>query len=186
MMVSNTNNVICASNESMIRNWWGHLRGGFGKVNKVIMDILWAIKWLYETCILAMLHAQSYWIPTCFTIGMLVQKKWSIIESVTAHPMKCAQAFVAVCFVVLIHDDIIKWKYFPRYWPFCGEFTGDRWVPRTKVSDGALMFSLICTWINGWVNNRTHCDVTVMNIRLCGMCVVHLFIFFMVASLALG
>ena len=37
---------------------------------------------------------------------------------------------------------------------------------------GALMFSLICTWINGWVNNleagdlrrhRSHYDVTVMN-----------------------
>ena len=36
---------------------------------------------------------------------------------------------------------------------------------------GALMFSLICVWINGWVNNReagylrryrAHCDVTVM------------------------
>ena len=36
---------------------------------------------------------------------------------------------------------------------------------------GALMFSLICAWINGWVNNReagdlrrhrAHCDVTVM------------------------
>ena len=37
---------------------------------------------------------------------------------------------------------------------------------------GALMFSLICVWINGWVNNReaghlrryrTHCDVSVMD-----------------------
>ena len=40
---------------------------------------------------------------------------------------------------------------------------------------GALMFSLICTWINSWVNNpeagdlrrhRTHCDVSVMS-HLC-------------------
>ena len=23
-----------------------------------------------------------------------------------------------------IHDDVIKWKHFPRYWPLCGEFTG--------------------------------------------------------------
>ena len=52
----------------------------------------------------------------------------------------------------------------------CGEFTGTRWIPRTKASD-ALMFSLICVWINDWVNNReagdlrryhTHCDVIVM------------------------
>ena len=39
---------------------------------------------------------------------------------------------------------------------------------------GALMFSLICVWINGWVNNgeavdlrryRAHCDVTVTNMH---------------------
>ena len=23
----------------------------------------------------------------------------------------------------------------PRHWPLCGEFTGDRWIPRTKASD---------------------------------------------------
>ena len=49
----------------------------------------------------------------------------------------------------------------------CGEFTGDRWIPRTKGSDAEL----ICAWINGWVNNgeagylrrhRAHYDVIVM------------------------
>ena len=32
--------------------------------------------------------------------------------------------------------------------PLCGEFTGHKGQWR-----GALMFSLICAWINGWVNN---------------------------------
>ena len=36
--------------------------------------------------------------------------------------------------------------------PLCGEFTGDRWIPLTKASDRALMFSL--DWINDWLNNR--------------------------------
>ena len=54
----------------------------------------------------------------------------------------------------------------------CGEFTADRWIPRTNDQLlGALMFSLICAWINGSVNNReagdsgryrAHYDVTVM------------------------
>ena len=48
----------------------------------------------------------------------------------------------------------------------CGEFTGHKGQWR-----GALMFSLICVWINGWVNNRetgdlrryrAHYDVIVM------------------------
>ena len=71
-----------------------------------------------------------------------------------------------------------KWKHFPRYWPFVrgihrsrGEFPAQRPVTR------ALMFSLICARINGWVNSREagdlrrhrpHYDVTVMYmLRIC-------------------
>ena len=44
--------------------------------------------------------------------------------------------------------------------PLCGEFTGRRWIPCTKGQwRGALMFSLICAWINGWVNNREAGDL---------------------------
>ena len=58
----------------------------------------------------------------------------------------------------------------------CGDFTGHRWIPHTKASDPALMFSLICSLINGWINNRetgdlrrhrAHYDVVVM--RHCGI-----------------
>ena len=71
----------------------------------------------------------------------------------------------------LHHDDVIKWKHFPRYWPFV------RRIHQSPVNSphkgqwrGALMFSLICAWINGCVNkgedgalrrHRAHYDVTV-------------------------
>ena len=54
-----------------------------------------------------------------------------------------------------LHDDIIKWKHFPGYWPFVWEFTG----------------YMICAWINDQVNNRevgyirhnrAHYEVTVI------------------------
>ena len=58
------------------------------------------------------------------------------------------------------HDDVMKWKHFPRYWPFV------RGIHRSPVNSphkghwrGALMFSLICIWINGWVNNREAGDL---------------------------
>ena len=70
-------------------------------------------------------------------------------------------------------DDVIKWKHFPRYWPFV------RGIHRVPVNSphkgqwrGALMFSLICAWIHGWVNNHeagdlrrhhAHYDVTRIN-----------------------
>ena len=70
------------------------------------------------------------------------------------------------------YDGDIKWKHFSCYWPF------GRGIHRSPVNSpykgqwrGALMFSLICACINGWVNNgeagdlrrqRAHYDVIVM------------------------
>ena len=70
------------------------------------------------------------------------------------------------------HDNVIKWKSFPRHWPFV------RGIHRFPVNSphkgqwrGTLMFSLICARINCWVNNRedgdlrrhhAHYDVIVM------------------------
>ena len=53
------------------------------------------------------------------------------------------------------HDDLIKWKYFPRYWSFVrGILISPVNSPHKGQWRGALMFSLICAWINGLVNNR--------------------------------
>ena len=70
------------------------------------------------------------------------------------------------------HDDVIKWKHFPRHWPFVrGIHRSPLNSPHKGQWRGALMFSLICPWIIGWVNNRetgdfrrhcAHYDVTVM------------------------
>ena len=57
---------------------------------------------------------------------------------------------------IILHDDVIKWKYFPRYWPVV---SGIHRPPHENQWRGALMFSLICAWINGWVNNREAGDL---------------------------
>ena len=58
------------------------------------------------------------------------------------------------------HDDVIKWKHFPRNWPY---MRGDSPVPVNSPHKGqcrgALVFCLICVWINGWVNNRKAGDL---------------------------
>ena len=58
------------------------------------------------------------------------------------------------------HDDVIRWRHFPRYWPFV------RGIHRSPVNSPhkgqwrrALMFPFICFWINGWVNNREAGDL---------------------------
>ena len=83
------------------------------------------------------------------------------------HGMDMLFALLSLC-----HDDVIKWKHFPRNWTFV------RGIHRSPVNSphkgqwrGALMFTLICTRINGGVNNgeagdlrryRPHYDVIVM------------------------
>ena len=82
------------------------------------------------------------------------------------------QAITNIATIRITHDGVIKWKHYPRYWPFV------RGIHRSPVNSshkglwrGALMFSLICTRINDWVNNReagglgrnrAHYDVIVM------------------------
>ena len=69
------------------------------------------------------------------------------------------------------HDDVIK-NIFRVTGHLCREFTGPRHKGQWR---GALMFSLICARINGWVNNgeagdlgrhRPHYDVIVMGMVL--------------------
>ena len=97
-----------------------------------------------------------------FTYGILVKRT----------PVKKSFS----CWYTQVHDDVIKWKHFPRYWPFV------RWIHRSPANSshksqwrGALMFSFICAWINGWVNNdeagdlrrhSAHYDVTVLSMAL--------------------
>ena len=82
------------------------------------------------------------------------------------------QWFKGYMFNCVIHDDVIKWKHFPRYWPFV------RRIHRSPVNSphkdqwrGALIFTLIWARINSWVNNceagdlrrnLPHYDVIVM------------------------
>ena len=58
------------------------------------------------------------------------------------------------------HDDVIKWKHFPRYCPFVrGIHQSLVKSPRKGQWQGALMFSLIYAWTHDWVNNRDASDL---------------------------
>ena len=102
----------------------------------------------------------------------------------------CLQFHVTECDAIMVvltpgrvfqaHDDVIQWKHFPGYWQFV------RRIHQSPVNSpykgqwrGALMFSLICAGINGWVNNdeagdlrrhHAHYDVTLMHCRLYNLC----------------
>ena len=77
---------------------------------------------------------------------------------------------------ILMHDEVVRWKLFARYWSFVrGIHRSPVNSPRKGQWRRALMFSLTCARINGWLNNhkavdlirhRAHYDVTVMNLHV--------------------
>ena len=73
--------------------------------------------------------------------------------------------------------------FFLCYWPFVwGIYRWQVNSPHKGQWRGGLMFSLICAWVNGWVDNgeagdlrrnRAHYDVNVMICReICSHCVM--------------
>ena len=70
-------------------------------------------------------HLQAQWWP-CQSPAFILDGSWKY------------QCIVGMATYGESHGDVIKWKHFPRYWPFVREFTGHRWIPRTKASDAEL------------------------------------------------
>ena len=80
-------------------------------------------------------------------VVLIMSNKWSTAGWI-ARPSSICSSTSKVQF----HDDVIKWKHYPRNWPFV------RGIHRSPVNSphkgqwrGALMFSLICVWIKDWV-----------------------------------
>ena len=89
---------------------------------------------------------------SCIFRFVLVEMAWHQPQIMDVMDEKCNLQCPKL--KIHIHDDVIKWKLFPRYWPFV------RGIHRSPVNSphkgqwrGALMFSLIYAWINDWVNN---------------------------------
>ena len=89
--------------------------------------------WLYKISLPLYTSAESKWCSVLFTEG------WRLSQ----------------CMMTSSNGNI-----FPRYWPFV------RGIHRPPVNSplkgqwrGALMFSLIFVWINGWENNREAVDL---------------------------
>ena len=98
------------------------------------------------------------WQPFCLGFNVLRSSCANLNKSTGClEPDECwrgpGHPTLPICDVMQsLHDDIIKWKHFSRYWPFRagnspvpGEFPAQR--PVTWSFD----FSLICVSVNAWV-----------------------------------
>ena len=119
--------------------------------------------WIFRICMINCTCRNAFSIA--YFCNIFLSSKCSLIQVV-------ARNRTADMHILTNHDDVIKWKHFPRYWSFV------RGIHRSPVNSphkgqwrGALMFTLICARINDWVNNgeagdlrrnRAHYDVIIM------------------------
>ena len=117
-------------------------------------------------------YIYQYWILTNCKMLQMMRKmqKWQIREivqsSISQKPPHSSPSHMSLVCLLYFGANMMtssNGNIFRVTGPLCGEFTGHRWRR-------ALIFSLICAWTNGWVNNReagdlrrnrAHYDVTV-------------------------
>ena len=92
---------------------------------------------------------------------------------ISINPSRCRRFFVfgtlpwcsLKCYVARrsvwnYHDDVVKWKHYPRYWPFG---RGIHWSPMDSTHKGQWRGALMFLWSapkgNGWANNRDTDDL---------------------------
>ena len=149
-----------------ITNMYGHQIWDYWGLE--ILDVAkqnWVL-WRFEKCWCCLYAGIKIIIKNAIFSGLLAFR-WLWKCSKILHERNPNSCYVAN------HDDFIKWKHVPCYWPFV------RGIHRSPVNSphkgqwrGALMFSLICSWINGWEDNgeagdlrcnHAHYDVTVIH-----------------------
>ena len=110
------------------------------------------------------LYLQLSYLPTEMGMNMFVAL---VILDIYLSSSVIVQGKVSdnVIFSTAFHDDVIKWKHFPRHWPFVRE------IHRSPVNSphkgqwrGALMFSLSKQWWGWWFETPPspwwcHCNV---------------------------
>ena len=78
---------------------------------------------------------------------------WSLLcfKSALSMHIICIYCFNNTGAVAWLPHDVIKWKHFPHYWSFArGIHRSPVNYPHNGQWRGALVFSLICAWTNGW------------------------------------
>ena len=114
----------------------------------------------------------SQWVSTEWSIYS--QREWPIMTMIQFRSSVHNGSGVRSIYVSSCRAEFTWWRHQMETFSALLAFLRGihRWIPFTKGQwRGALMFSLICAWINGWVNSReagdlrrhrAHYDVTVM------------------------
>ena len=121
-------------------------------------QLIYVNKWVPMTLIWS---AAFSMLPTSYR-DLITWKRQSLGKYLTpdtdnkAHEVVSARSLACHFCQTQIHDhhnDVIKWKHFPPYWPYWPFVRVIHWSPENSHHKGqwrgSLMFSLIYAWANG-------------------------------------
>ena len=155
--------VKCDQGHHAVIRFWNHgCFTGIGAIVRLLPQCLWSnaegygcygaiviVKWGRQVTGINIL-----WDPTACNSARFTAGTLAVVYS-TAQGANIKHAELGIIpyhRVSILHDDVIKWKHFPRYWPFV------RGIHRSPVNSphkgqwrGA--FDVFVAWINGCVNN---------------------------------
>ena len=87
-----------------------------------------------------------------------------VVIIMNRHGLICCYKIIGSFCILWLLSTFTWWRHqietFPRNWPFVqGIHRSSVNSPHKGQWRGALMFSLICVWVNDWVNNREASDL---------------------------
>ena len=121
-------------------NYWLFLRG----ILAIFLSITWTNCWKKNQSSFQWFemwqHSDDIIVVLCHDNGSRMK---NIITSIQGYFLGFRHLIheklaIQYCSSLLLHDDIIKWKHFPRNWPFVRGIHRSRWIPHTKASDAEL------------------------------------------------
>ena len=120
----------------------------------VTKSVEWFVEGLPWSKLIAAIIPRAFRTQPNMPVAYIYITQWKL-KVVMSYKIYCHRSALDI-----VHDDVIKWKHFPRYWPFV------RGIHRSPVNSPhkgqwrrALVFSLIWAWINGGINNREAGDL---------------------------
>ena len=107
----------------------------------------------------------------CANMSMIIQNKLTLVQYKEVFQQPVPSQCCRMIENWKIHDDIIKWKHFPRYWPFVREFSSLQWISpqRPVMQSFDVFFDLILSkrlskqWWGWWFETPSiplwrHCN----------------------------
>ena len=100
-----------------------------------------AIYWIYQCTVHPWINFTRFisFVPFWWSLDQFYPNPWGSFHRHWGNHITAIRPVAQPCRMWWSnHDDVIKWKHFPRNWLFVRGIHRSRWIPHTKASDAEL------------------------------------------------